>query len=200
MTRKRHASGVRKRRKPQQTRGVEVADLKKELARARARIASLEAGLDEDPLTGLLNRRGFGRELWRALAFVRRYGATGALLYLDLDHFKSVNDRYGHAVGDVMLAKVAKMIAQNVRASDMVGRIGGDEFVVLMWNVRDIDAEARARSLEQLVVGTSFAHKGKSFKLGLSTGVALLRQDDTVESAIARADNAMYARKRARAR
>jgi diguanylate cyclase (GGDEF)-like protein len=176
----------------------ELAALKEELARARARLVELESRVDEDPLTGLLNRRGFERALVQALAYVRRYGATAALLFLDLDGFKAVNDRHGHAAGDWVLGRLARMITGQVRASDVVARIGGDEIVVLLWNLRADQAEAKAHALEALVAASPFEHDGKRFRLGLSAGFAMLGPGDTVEAALARADAAMYARKHAR--
>jgi diguanylate cyclase (GGDEF)-like protein len=177
---------------------AEVDLLKGDLARARARVAELETRVDEDPLTGLLNRRGFTRALERALAFVRRYSATAAFAYLDLDQFKPINDRYGHATGDWVLGRVGRLVAGDVRASDVVARVGGDELVVLLWNVSKAQAQGKARALEALIGGESFEHKGKRMRLGLSAGVAMLGPEDTVDTALARADAAMYARKRAR--
>ena len=177
---------------------AEVDTLKADLAAARARVAELETRVDEDPLTGLLNRRGFERALARALAFVRRYGGTAALLYLDLDRFKPVNDRLGHAAGDWVLGRVGRLIAGKVRASDVVGRFGGDEFVVLLWNVDAEKAEDKARAIEVMIDQETFEQAGKRFALGLSAGVTMLSNEDTVEAAVARADQAMYARKRER--
>lgn len=176
----------------------ELDGLKADLAAARARVADLEARVGEDPLTGLLNRRGFSRALERALAFVRRYGATAALIYLDLDRFKPVNDRHGHAAGDWVLGRVARLVAGNVRASDVVGRIGGDEFVVLLWNVTAEQAAEKARGLEAMIDRGPFEYRGKKIAFGASAGVAALASEDTVDAVLARADQAMYARKRAR--
>jgi len=172
--------------------------LKEELARARARVAELESRVDEDPLTGLLNRRGFERALDRALAYVRRYGATAALLFLDLDGFKTVNDRHGHAAGDWALGRVARLILGHVRASDVVARIGGDEIVALLWNLRADQAEAKARVLEDLIAASPFEQNGKRLTLGLSAGFTMLASGDSAAAALARADAAMYARKRER--
>jgi diguanylate cyclase (GGDEF)-like protein len=176
----------------------EVDALKTELEAARARVAELESRVDEDPLTGLLNRRGFTRALQRALAFARRYGAAAALLYLDLDKFKPINDRHGHAAGDWVLGRVARLVTSNVRASDVVGRLGGDEFVVLLWNASPEQAKQKARTLEAMIDGERFEQGGKRYAVALSAGVTALSKDDTVEAAIARADRAMYARKRER--
>jgi diguanylate cyclase (GGDEF)-like protein len=177
---------------------AELDALKAELARARARVAELESRVVEDPLTGLLNRRGFERALERALAYVRRYDATAALLFLDLDGFKAVNDRHGHVAGDWALGRLARLIAGHVRASDVVARIGGDEIVALLWNLRPDQAEAKARALEALIADSKFEQNGKRFKLGLSAGFTMLAPDDTAAAVLARADAAMYARKRAR--
>src|SRR5437660_9578831 len=114
---------------------AEVERLELELAAARARMAELEARAEIDPLTDVLNRRGFQRELKRSLAYVKRYGPSAALLYLDLDAFKAINDRHGHAAGDAVLKAVAMVINRHVRASDVVARLGGDEFAVLLWNI-----------------------------------------------------------------
>jgi diguanylate cyclase (GGDEF)-like protein len=177
---------------------AELDALKEELAKARSRVAELESRVDEDPLTGLLNRRGFERAFERALAYVERYGATAALLFLDLDGFKAVNDRHGHAAGDWALGRLARLISGHARASDVVARIGGDEIVVLLWNLRAEQAEAKARAFEDLIASSAFERNGKHFKLGLSAGVTMLASGDTVEAVLARADKAMYARKRER--
>jgi hypothetical protein len=108
----------------------EVDRLAAQLEQSRARITDLEAKVDIDPLTELLNRRSFERELKRSVAYVKRYGASAALVYLDLDGFNPVNDRHGHAAGDAVLKAVAAALVRHVRASDLVARVGGDEFVV----------------------------------------------------------------------
>jgi diguanylate cyclase (GGDEF)-like protein len=177
---------------------AEVDSLKADLAQARARVAELETRVDEDPLTGLRNRRGFERALEQALAFVRRYAATAALVYIDLDRFKPINDKHGHVAGDWVLGRVARLVAGNVRASDVAGRIGGDELVLLLWNVNAAQAEEKARSLETMIEGENFLFKGKKLAAALSAGATMLAADDTVESSLARADAAMYARKRER--
>src|SRR5687767_9429642 len=114
---------------------VEVERLRTQLAAAQARIAELEAKADTDALLDIPNRRGFERELRRSLAYVRRYSASAALIYLDLDQFKPVNDRHGHAAGDRVLQAVAVALRRSVRESDVVARLGGDEFGVLLWNI-----------------------------------------------------------------
>jgi diguanylate cyclase (GGDEF)-like protein len=145
-----------------------------------------------------VNRRGFERALERALAFVRRYGASAALLYLDLDGFKPVNDRHGHAAGDWILVRVARLVAGKVRASDVVGRVGGDEFALLLWNVTGDQADEKAKAIEAMIDAETFERAGTSLAVGLSAGFAMLLPDDTVTAVVARADQSMYARKRER--
>jgi diguanylate cyclase (GGDEF)-like protein len=178
---------------------AEVERLERELAAARRRMAVLETRAEIDPLTELLNRRGFERELRRALAYVDRYDASGALIYLDLDAFKPVNDRHGHAAGDAVLKAVAALLLRQVRASDLVARHGGDEFVVLLWNIDAAGAQAKARDLEVAIAGMSARHGGAALSVGASAGAVMLAPLDTPAKALARADRAMYARKARRA-
>ena len=179
---------------------AEVDALAAQLQDSRARILDLEARVDVDPLTDVLNRRGFERELKRSLAYVKRYGTSAALIYVDLDGFKPVNDRHGHGAGDAMLKAVARSLSRNVRASDVVARFGGDEFVILLWNVSAPIAETKARALEAAVYGTPVHWGNSTLVVGASAGVALLGALDTSAEALARADIAMYARKRERKR
>jgi diguanylate cyclase (GGDEF)-like protein len=174
---------------------AEVKRLAAELEASHARIAELEVLIDVDPLTATPNRRGFERELKRSLAYVKRYSTKAALVFLDLDDFKPVNDRHGHAAGDALLRAVAAGLVRHVRASDVVARIGGDEFVVLLWNLRETDAVAKAAALETLVAKTPVRWRSATLAVGASAGVAFLGPLDTPAQALARADAAMYARK-----
>jgi diguanylate cyclase (GGDEF)-like protein len=178
---------------------AEVDALAAELKTSRARIADLEARVDIDPLTDVLNRRGFERELKRSLAYVKRYGTSAALIYVDLDGFKPVNDRHGHAAGDAVLKAIAVALVRSVRASDVVARVGGDEFAVLLWNVAGAAAAAKAAALETAVYSTQVCWGASTFVVGASAGVALLGPLDTSDEVLARADAAMYARKAERA-
>jgi diguanylate cyclase (GGDEF)-like protein len=177
---------------------AEVARLEAELATMRTRVAELEAHAESDPLTGVMNRRGFERELKRAAAYVQRYGGNAGLVYLDLDEFKPVNDRFGHAAGDAVLIAVAAALVRSVRASDIVARIGGDEFAVLLWNLSAQDARNKALTLERAVAETTVRWQGRRLSVGATAGVAELAPDGDIAGLLARADAAMYARKRKR--
>ena len=176
---------------------VEVERLRAELAFTQRRIIELEQAADIDVLLEVINRRGFERVLRRSAAYVRRYGTPAALVYLDLDYFKPLNDRYGHAVGDLMLQAVAKTLQRAVRESDVVARLGGDEFGVLLWNLSEIQAAAKARALEAAIAATLVMHGEAALSVGVSAGFAMLGPGDEPRDIISRADMAMYARKRA---
>ena len=175
---------------------AEVERLEEELAAARAQMAALAARAEIDPLTDIVNRRGFERELKRACAYVKRYGASAALIYLDLDGFKRVNDDHGHPAGDAMLKAVAMVLARHVRASDLAARIGGDEFAVLLWQCTEADAQAKAVALEAAIERTTATYAGSRLSVGASAGVAMLLPLDQAADVVGRADRAMYARKR----
>jgi diguanylate cyclase (GGDEF)-like protein len=177
---------------------AEVARLEAELAAMRTRVAELEAHAESDALTGVMNRRGFERELKRAASYVQRYGGNAALVYLDLDGFKPVNDRHGHAAGDAVLTAVAATLVAQVRASDLVARIGGDEFAVLLWNLSPQDARNKSQALEQAVADTTVRWGARRLAVGATAGVAEFLQDRDIAGVLARADAAMYARKRKR--
>jgi diguanylate cyclase (GGDEF)-like protein len=174
---------------------AEVDRLERELSTARSQMAELEARAEIDPLTDILNRRGFERELKRSLAHAKRYGTSAALIYLDLDGFKAVNDRNGHAAGDTVLTAVASVLARHVRASDVVGRLGGDEFAVLLWHLTEADAQGKAQLLEAAIARTTATHAGTALSVGASAGAVLLLPLDQPADVIERADRAMYARK-----
>jgi diguanylate cyclase (GGDEF)-like protein len=172
---------------------AEVERLKGELIKAEWKIAELEARADVDPMLDILNRRGFERELVRSLAYVKRYGTAAALVYIDLDGFKEVNDKHGHAAGDALLKAVARQLTSRVRASDVVARLGGDEFAVLLWNLTEPLALTKARELE-----TSAIAGAARVSVSASAGIVPLSGTATAEAISDAADKAMYARKRER--
>jgi diguanylate cyclase (GGDEF)-like protein len=172
-----------------------IRRLKAELAAAQARVAELQASAETDFLLDILNRRGFERELNRSIAYIKRYHASGALVMLDVDRLKPINDTYGHAAGDEVLKAIVKTVSSQVRASDVVGRLGGDEFAVLLWNLSETDAKAKAAALEQSIDRLTFDFHGRSVSAGASAGVAILGPHSEASRALEEADSAMYVRK-----
>ncbi|MED5371193.1 MAG: GGDEF domain-containing protein [Myxococcota bacterium] len=147
--------------------------------------------LARDPLTGVANRRALDGELPRMVAEAHAGGSL-ALLALDIDHFKSVNDTYGHAAGDVVLRSVAQKVMDLLRGEDLMARAGGEEFVVLLPGSNPAGAMQVAERIREGVAGLNFTQEGKAFKVTISIGVAMLRRDESGETLWARADAALY--------
>jgi diguanylate cyclase (GGDEF)-like protein len=172
-----------------------VPRLRQELAKAHAEIEQLKATAETDFLLDILNRRGFERELARSIAFIKRYSARAALLVLDVDRLKPINDAFGHAAGDKVLKAIAETLLSEVRASDVIGRLGGDEFAALLWNLSETDARAKAAMLEQAIDGLRISFGGSTVQTGASVGVAILDSHSEMRTALEQADSAMYVRK-----
>jgi diguanylate cyclase (GGDEF)-like protein len=172
-----------------------IRKLRSELAAARRRIEELQAFADTDFLLGVPNRRGFEHELARAIAYIKRYRASGALILLDVDRLKPINDAFGHAAGDEVLKAITEVLTRRVRASDVVGRLGGDEFGLLLWNLTETDARAKAAALEADIDRLTFRFGGQSVVAGASAGVAILGPSSEAVRALEEADSAMYVRK-----
>jgi len=173
-----------------------VAEAEERVAQLQARVTYLEGISVTDELTGLLNRRGFLAELQRALAVARRGGTRGVLMLCDLDGFKLVNDRHGHSVGNEALKQFAALLASRVRRADAVGRLGGDEFGIILTAATLANARRRAQALRQLVAGTSFVAADASLRLGASFGFVAFDGTENEEDLLNRADLAMYGEKR----
>jgi diguanylate cyclase (GGDEF)-like protein len=196
----RKSAKQRKRTAPKRVPEAEAAKttirrLRGELARARRQIEDLQASADTDFLLGIPNRRGFERELARALAYIKRYRACGALIVLDVVRLKPINDSFGHAAGDQVLKAIVAVLTSQVRSSDIVGRLGGDEFALLLWNLSETDAKAKAAALEETIDRLTFRFQGRTITAGASAGVAMLGSHAEVSRALEEADSAMYLRK-----
>jgi diguanylate cyclase (GGDEF)-like protein len=172
-----------------------IRKLRRELSAALKRIDELRASADTDFLLGIPNRRGFEHELQRAVAYIKRYRASGALILLDVDRLKPINDAYGHAAGDTVLKAIADVLTRRVRASDVVGRLGGDEFALLLWNLSETDARAKAAVLEADIDALTFTFDGQRIAAGASAGVTILGPHSDAARALEEADSAMYVRK-----
>jgi diguanylate cyclase (GGDEF)-like protein len=160
------------------------------------RMKKLQREADEDSLSGLRTRRRFEEEVRAAMARARRDGNTGALLMLDLDHFKAVNDSYGHPAGDRLIKEVAAVLRRRTREGDVVGRLGGDEFAVALPTCRPEEANVVAEA----IVGAIRGHQAEDPEVGqitVSVGVALFGADPLMSYAtlVSEADTAMYAAK-----
>src|SRR6201998_1339544 len=182
-------------RSPSDRSKATIRQLRKELATAPELVEKLQGSADTDFLLGILNPRGFERELNRSIAYIKRYHASGALIVLDVDRLKPINDAFGHAAGDQVLKAVASVLARHVRSSDVIGRLGGDEFALLLWNLSETDARAKAAFLEQAIDRLTFSFGGRGVTAGASAGVAILDLHAQAGEALEEADRAMYVRK-----
>lgn len=170
-----------------------------ELAELRARIGELErrcAELDRlahhDSLVPGPNRRGFVRQLELTIARIKRYRDPAAVLFVDLDGLKMLNDCFGHMAGDAALIHVAAQLTRGVRESDCVGRLGGDEFGVLLDHADETTALETAERLVSSIAGEEFIVNGHAVPLSVAIGFTVIEADDTPEDVLARADAAMY--------
>ena len=175
----------------------EIARLRSQVAQLQQRVEQLDHLAHQDSLIDLPNRRGFLRELERLIARVSRYDAKGAMLYVDVDGLKAINDSFGHRAGDEALIQVAGLLASGVRKSDVCARIGGDEFAILLENADEASAHETAARLIDQIAGCELMHDGNELPLSVAIGVALIESSDTAESVMARADEEMYRRKAA---
>ena len=151
-----------------------------------------------DPLTGLLNRRAFREEVLRHTDRADREGVPSTLMFVDLDHFKSVNDRLGHEVGDQVLVRTASVLRDIVRPADLVARLGGDEFALWLGGADHMTAAERAEALRVSVPKALDEFTGGAPRITLSIGIATraVRADEDIDGLIRRADEAMYEAKR----
>jgi diguanylate cyclase (GGDEF)-like protein len=183
---------------------ADVGQLVEEIARLRGQVAQLQERVEQldhlahqDSLIDLPNRRGFLRELERLIARVSRYGDTAAMLFVDVDGLKAINDSFGHRAGDEALIQVADLLASGVRKSDVCARIGGDEFGILLENADEATAHETAGRLIDMIACCEFLHDGDELPLSVAIGVGLIQADDTAATVMARADEEMYRRKAA---
>jgi diguanylate cyclase (GGDEF)-like protein len=174
----------------------EVDTLRRELNQTRARLDEVEKTADQDGMLPLLNRRAFVRELTRYISFAGRYNTPASLIYFDLNHLKKTNDTLGHAAGDAVLTHFAKVLQGHVRDSDSVGRLGGDEFGVLLSHANQEQAQKKADSLAKALEASPVQWNGNSIPVSFAYGAFELKSGDNPDVAMARADQAMYEQKR----
>lgn len=173
-----------------------IGRLEQENERLRTKLAETEALADQDALTPILNRRAFEREFQRAIARAERYGEELSLVFFDLNDFKDVNDLFGHAAGDAALQHTAGVLLGSLRGSDVVGRMGGDEFAAVLTRASAPDAAKRAAQLAAMIEAEPVRWRGQAFKLSIAHGVRPWTAGKTAVELLAEADAAMYLRKR----
>ena len=183
---------------------VEAGGLMEELRRLRARVAELKQRVEQldalahqDVLMALPNRRGFMRDLELMVERIARYGGSAAMLFVDVDGLKLINDSFGHQAGDQALIEVAALLSKGVRRGDVVGRLGGDEFGILLEHTDEDSAHETASRLGNLIAECDFDHGGAALPLSVAIGVAIIDGQTSPADVMAAADEEMYRRKAA---
>ena len=171
-----------------------------ELAKAHSRIAALEHLADEDPLTAVANRRAFVRQLTRMIAITRRHGVPASIIYFDVNNLKEINDMHGHPAGDAALRHIAGVLHDNIRSSDIVGRLGGDEFGVVLAYIDEKHAHNKAAALAKAIAGTPLRWGDLVIPVTAAYGIYAFSGTEDPQHAIEAADRAMYQQKRANSR
>ncbi len=175
----------------------EIARLLGEIARLQSKVQQLDQLAHLDPLIGLPNRRGFMRQLEALISRVKRYGDPGAMLFVDIDGLKGINDSRGHKAGDEALIRVSEVLVGGVRSGDYVARLGGDEFGILLEHADEAIAGETAVRLVERIACCGFSHGGAPLPLSVAIGVGIIAAGDDAEAVMARADQAMYDKKAA---
>lgn len=176
---------------------AEIKRLREKVALLEERVRHLDELAHQDPLVGVPNRRGFMRELEAAIARCSRYGESAAMLFVDIDGLKGINDSFGHQAGDAALIQVATALTGGLRKSDCVARLGGDEFGVLLVHASESSARETAQRLTAVIEQSETTFDGNELPLSVAVGVAVITNADSADAVIARADQAMYAQKAA---
>lgn len=173
-----------------------VAEAERLIAAQRSRIKTLESMSFTDELTGLTNRRGFQMALKRELGAAKRdIASSGTVIMMDLDGFKMINDRFGHAAGDAYLKAVADVLTRTLREGDCIARLGGDEFAVLLPHTRTSQGQRRAMQLQMQINAGCLSWQGMSLPLRVSLGAAPFGPEDNLEDVMKRADARLYSNK-----
>lgn len=175
-----------------------AANAEREIQEQREKIAELEALARTDELTGLINRRGLEAALEQLLSAANRHDEEGVICYIDIDDFKGINDKHGHARGDNVLQKVAGIISDHVRLDDIVARVGGDEFVVVLTRTSLRNGLRKAKELQRTLDATEIGKGPDAIRINVSLGIQGYDGRTCLANVMAMADHAMYADKRAR--
>jgi diguanylate cyclase (GGDEF)-like protein len=178
---------------------AEIERLREKIARLEERVRMLDQLAHQDVLVSVPNRRGFMRELESAIARAGRYGESAAMLFVDIDGLKRINDGFGHRAGDEALIEVARSLTDGVRKSDCVARLGGDEFGILLAHATEDTARETAERLTAAIEQCDVRWEDNPLPLSVAIGATVIAAGDTAEAVIVRADRAMYAGKSAAA-
>jgi len=163
-----------------------------EAASIKKKAEQLEKESHTDKLTGLNNRSSYDAKISETIANLARYGVRSSLMICDIDHFKKINDTYGHKVGDLALKKLASLMRKKMRINDFIARYGGEEFAVILPHTPLQEAQTAAEALRHYIHHSTFSYRNNKIPLTISIGISEFRRDDDPASVFERADSALY--------
>lgn len=170
----------------------EVGRLKAKIIKLEAHVCELEQLAHLDPLVGLPNRRSIFQDLERVIARLNRHGGSAAIIFVDVDDLKQINDRFGHPVGDAALIRIAQTLVGTVRRTDTVARLSGDEFIILLPTADELGAWNMALRVAEATVASPLSANNQQIALSVAVGVSTVTGGDRPIDVISRADQAMY--------
>jgi diguanylate cyclase (GGDEF)-like protein len=170
----------------------ELERLRSEVARLQSLVEQLDGLAHRDPLVDLPNRRAFIATLETLIARVERYNYPAAMLFVDVDGLKKINDTLGHTAGDAALVRIAELLVGSVRSSDTVGRLSGDEFGILFEQTDELGAWQMGLRVVEAVTQAEFHFHGRKLRLSVAVGVGMIMPGDDPQTVITRADMQMY--------
>ena len=170
----------------------EADELKRKAEEINKRAAEIESASFHDKLTGLFNRKAYDEELFKTLATLQRHKVPYSLMICDIDHFKRVNDDYGHKVGDLTLKKIGSLLKERLRTNDFIARYGGEEFAVILDHTTLENARKVGEDVREFINNSSFSYKHQKIPVTISIGISFFREDDDSTTIFERADKALY--------
>ncbi|MEZ5758309.1 MAG: GGDEF domain-containing protein [Emcibacteraceae bacterium] len=174
---------------------AEVENMRHELEIAHRRISELERLADQDSLIEISNRRAFVREMTRMISYSDRYGINSSLIFLDMNDLKGINDTHGHKAGDEALVHLAKIMISGLRDSDIIGRLGGDEFGIILPKATEENATAKALQILKMLEENPLILNGNKIPIKIAFGVYPLHSGLSPDQALDHADKKMYTHK-----
>lgn len=176
---------------------TEVDSLRRDLEATQRRLLEVEKLADLDPLSPIANRRAFVRELSRTLSYVERYNVPASVLFFDVNGLKAINDTHGHGAGDAVLIHISEILRTSIRGSDVAGRLGGDEYAVILTHTDEAQATEKAQQLARRIAEVPVVHNAISLTALVAFGVYTFGPGENPTTILERADARMYAHKRA---
>jgi diguanylate cyclase len=194
--RKQDMSRLRETEKILEAMGKRIDNIKNEADEIKKKAEEIELESLRDNLTGLYNRKAYDKKIIETLADLKRYKTPASLILCDIDNFKSINDNFGHKVGDLALKKISSLFSEKLRVNDFIARYGGEEFAIIVSHTTLKDARKAGEGVRAYIDDSVFSYKKKNIALKISAGISSFRADDNIYTVFERADKALYLSKK----